>query len=163
KRQSLSVLLQERANEAVNRRERAGGLARGKDDEILILLVFDFQFVVVIIAVVIRRARRLCRSRRLGHDRLGNVRLGSVRLGSVRLDARYRAGCRGHRKLVVERQRGRIGRGGRLVVRGRLTGWLGRHEIEPFLHGQHDRKPDEWLGTPLESWTSSIPLNPKSP
>jgi len=53
-RQHFLVVLQEWANEAIDRRQRAGGLARGEDDEFLVVIVIvDFQLVVVVILVFI--------------------------------------------------------------------------------------------------------------
>ena len=45
----------------IDRRERAGGFLRGKDDEVLVLLVveLEFELVVLVLVVIIRRRRRL--------------------------------------------------------------------------------------------------------
>ena len=52
------VVGQERLDETQDGRERAGGLARGKDDEILVLIVVvELQLVVLLVLVVLVASR----------------------------------------------------------------------------------------------------------
>jgi hypothetical protein len=109
---STSTRAQERTNEAVNRRQRAGGLARGKDDKFLVLLVaVDFLVVLVVVILVIRRARWFCGNRGFCHHGLGDAPLGNDRLCAL-----HRTGVYGDSKLVVERRRCRINRLSRLGI-----------------------------------------------
>jgi len=59
--QHLLVIGEVRRDEAVDRRERAGGFLRGKDDEILVLLLVELEFKLVVFAllVIVGRRRRL--------------------------------------------------------------------------------------------------------
>ena len=103
--QDFLVILQERFDERIDRRQRAGGLLGGKDDEVLILLVIvqlDIVVFLVVVIIIIRRRRR----RLIAADATG--------------------GGSGRGKLVVEFGRNRIVRGsGDPVIRR----WkLGRHE-----------------------------------
>ncbi len=59
--QYLLVVLQERFDERIDRRQRAGGFLGGKDDEILIVLVvIELKLVIIfVVIVIIGRRRRL--------------------------------------------------------------------------------------------------------
>src|SRR6202043_1998977 len=50
--QYFLVFLQKRFDERVDRRQRAGGFFGGKDDEILFVLVVEFELVLLVIIVV---------------------------------------------------------------------------------------------------------------
>jgi hypothetical protein len=94
--QELLVVDQDRLDEAVDRRERAGGFLGGKDDEILVvIIVVELQLVVLIIFVVIvgRRAGRLAagnRARRTGSDRKLLLKLRIVRRRGIPVIRRRR-------------------------------------------------------------------------
>ena len=62
-RQHLLVVAEIRRDEVVDRRKRAGSFLRGKDDEVLVLLIVDleFEFVVLVVLVVIVGGRAACR------------------------------------------------------------------------------------------------------
>ena len=95
-RQHFLVVLQERLDECIDRRQRAGGFLCGKDDEILIVLVvFNIQFVVALVLIGRRRCRCLA---------IGDL------TGSFHVSAR--------RELLLEFWRSRIIRGsGSRIIR----------------------------------------------
>ncbi len=51
----MLVVAQIRPDEAVDGRERAGGLARGEDDEVLVVIIVVELQLVVIVVVLVRR------------------------------------------------------------------------------------------------------------
>ena len=56
--QQFLVVLQERLDERINCRQRAGGFLGGEDDEVLIVLfVFKLEPVLLLVVLVIRRSR----------------------------------------------------------------------------------------------------------
>ena len=104
--QDLLVVLQERFDERIDRRQRAGGFLRGKDDEVLVVLVvFEIKFV-VIISSSSSSARR--RRGRLAADH-------AIRSAG----AHAQASSSGSRRSGIIR-----GSGGQIIRRWRL----GRHE-----------------------------------
>ena len=58
--QHLLVIDEVRRDEIVDRRERAGGFLRGKDDEVFVLLVIEREFELVVLALLVI-IRRQCR------------------------------------------------------------------------------------------------------
>src|SRR5882672_9365713 len=127
------VVLQERLDERIDRRQRAGGFLGGKDDEILVvLIVIKVEFIVLVLVIGRRRRSRLAAG-------------DSIRWAGA-----------GYRLLFGLRRRNRIIRRSRRWI---IRRWrLGRHETNRCCTAGMTAKSTRWFYAFGKATANNFPL-----